>query len=73
MKENYTYLSISSKEIKQIKNDLGLKIISESKDEITFINNIDANTIIKKLAKYNIDRLLIQEISLEDLFINYYK
>ena len=73
MKENYTYLSISSKEIKQIKNDLGLKIISESKDEITFINNIDANIISKKLAKYNIDRLLIQEISLEDLFINYYK
>ena len=73
MKVNYTYLSISSKNIKQIKKDLGLKVIRESKDEATFINNIDSNTLIKKLAKYNIDRLLIQEISLEDLFINYYK
>ena len=73
MKVNYTYLSISSKDLKQIKKDLGLKVVSESKDEITFINNIDANTLTKKLAKYNIDRLLIQEISLEDLFINYYK
>ena len=73
MKDSYTYLSISSKDIKQIKKDLGLKVIRESKDEATFINNIDSNTLIKKLAKYNIDRLLIQEISLEDLFINYYK
>ena len=51
MKVNYTYLSISSKDLKQIKKDLGLKVVSESKDEITFINNIDANTLTKKLAK----------------------
>ncbi len=73
MKDNYSYLSILSKDIDLIKNDLGLKVISESKEEVTFINNIDSNTLIKKLSKYNIDRLLIKEISLEDLFINYYK
>ena len=72
-KDNITYLIVSSKEIEKIKQDLGLKILKETKDETTFINNLNANTLIKKLSKYNIDRFLVQEISLEDLFINYYK
>ena len=36
-------------------------------------NQEDANTIIKKLSKYNIERLLIEEVSLEDLFSSFYK
>ena len=72
-KDNIKYLIVSSKEIEKIKQDLGLKILKETKDETTFINNLNANTLIKKLSKYNIDRFLVQEISLEDLFINYYK
>ena len=72
-KMNYTYLVISSKDINKIKKDLGLKIIKENDNEVTFLNNIESNTLIDKLSKYNLDRLLIQEIPLEDLFINYYK
>ena len=71
--ENCTYLVIKSKDIKKIKKDLNLKIVKEDKDEITFINDLDSNTLISKLAKYNIDNLLIKELSLEELFINYYK
>ena len=72
-KDNYTYLIISSKEIDKIKKDLNLKILSEYKNEVKFINNLNTNELINKLSKYQIDKLLIQEISLEDLFINYYK
>ena len=72
-KDNYTYLKITSKDIESIKKDLKLNVIKESNNEIIFMNNIDSNTLIKKLSKYNIDRLLIEEISLEDLFMNYYK
>ena len=71
--DNYTYLTISSKDIEKIKKDLKLKIAYENDNEVTFINNLDFNTIIKKLSKYDIDKLLIQEISLEDMFLNYYK
>lgn len=71
--ENYTCLKIKSKEIDNIKKELNLKVINESNDEISFMNNYDSNTLIKKLSKYNIERLLIEEISLEDLFLNYYK
>ena len=72
-KDNYTYLTIFSKDNDEIKKELNLEIVKESKDEITFVNNLDANTLISKLSEYHIDRLLIQEIPLEDLFINYYK
>ena len=72
-KNNYTYLTISSSEINKIKKELKLEIKDESKSEIKFINNMDPNELIKKLSNYKIDKLLIENISLEDLFSNYYK
>ena len=72
-KDNYTYLRIRSSEIDKIKKELKLRVVKEDKDEITFMNNLKANDLISKLNKYKIDNLLIEEIPLEDLFINYYK
>ena len=72
-KENITYLTIMSEYIKSIKKELGLKIVSEEDNKIKFINNISPDVLIKKLSKFNIDKLLIEEISIEDLFIEYYK
>ena len=72
-KENITYLTISSSEISKIKNELDLKIILEEENKIKFINNLSPDILIKKLSKYKIDKLLIEEISIEDLFIEYYK
>lgn len=72
-KENYTYLTITSTEIERIKKELNLEIIKEDKTEVKFINNIESNQLIKKLSNYNIERILIEEIPLEDLFVNYYR
>ncbi len=72
-KDNCTYLTVASKDISSIKKELKLKIISEKDNEVRFLNDKDADTIIKILSKYQTDKLLIEEISLEDLFINYYK
>ena len=72
-KNNYTYLKIKSNEIDKIKKELKLKILKESENEITFINNLNPNELITILNKYTIDHLLIEEIPLEDLFIKYYK
>lgn len=72
-KDNYTYLKITSKDIESIKKELKLKVIKENNNEATFINDIDSNTLLNKLSKYDIERVLIEEISLEDLFMNYYK
>ena len=72
-KDNYTYLTIKSNSISKIKEELNLKVLEENDKEIKFINNLETNTLIKILSKYKIDKLLIEEISLEDLFVNYYR
>jgi len=72
-KNNMTYLTIESTEIEKIKNDLGLKIILEDNNTIKFINNLNPNELLKKITKYKISKLLIEEISIEDLFMEYYK
>ena len=73
LKDNYTYLTISSSDINKIKKELKLEIIEEKTNEIKFINNLEVNDLLKKLAKFKIDKLLIENISLEDLFSKYYK
>ncbi len=72
-KDNITYLTINSKEIEKIKKELNLKVIDESIDKIKFINNLSPDILIKKLSNFKIDKLLIEEVSIEDLFIEYYK
>lgn len=72
-KDNYTYLTIVSNDIDKIKNDLKLEIKSECDNEVKFINDMEVNTLLKKLSKYKIDKLLIESVSLEDLFERYYK
>ena len=34
---------------------------------------IFGSTVSKTLSKYNIDKLLIEEVTIEDLFLEYYK
>lgn len=72
-KNNVTYLTINSKDINKIKKELDLKVISESDNTIKFINNLNPNELLEKLNKYDINKLLIEELSIEDLFMNYYK
>lgn len=72
-KDSFTYLIIESSDIDKIKKELKLKVIEEHKNEAKFINNLEPEELLNKLSKYKIDRLLIEEVTLEDLFINYYK
>ena len=72
-KENYTYLKIESKEIEKIKKELKLEVYKENNNEVIFINRIKPNELLSKLVNYDIDHILIEEVPLEDLFINYYK
>ncbi len=72
-KDNYTYITISSPDIDKIKKELKLTIKRENNNEVIFISDKDINDVIKKLTNYKIDKLLIENIPLEDLFENYYK
>ena len=66
-------VKINSSEIKNIVDDLNIAVISQSENCIEFWNNLSSNDLIKKLSKYNIDKILIEEATLEDLFLHYYK
>ena len=72
-KENITYLTINSKDVLSIKEELDLKVVFEDDNKIKFINNMSPDILIKKLSKFKIEKLLIEEVSIEDLFIEYYK
>lgn len=72
-KNSITYLTIKSSNIDKIKEDLDLKVVMQDNNKIKFINNLSPNEIINRISKYQIDKLLIEELSIEDLFMEYYK
>lgn len=72
-KKNLTFVTIESREIETIINDLKIEIISQEENTIRFKNALKIDTLIKKLANYEIEKLLIEEATLEDLFLHYYK
>ena len=72
-KKSLTFVTLTSDQLEKIKKDLNVNIISEDKNTIKFRNNLPHDELIKKLSKYNIDRILIEEATLEDMFLHYYK
>ena len=72
-KKNLNIVTIESKEIDKIIKDLNQEIISRNSDTIKFKNKISIDLLINKLSKYKIDKLLIEEATIEDIFLHYYK
>ena len=68
-----TYLTIESDEVDKIKKELNMKIIAETDNLVKFINALKPNELLEILSKYKISKLLVEEVSIEDLFIEYYK
>ncbi len=73
IKNNFNYVTITSDEIKSIVKDLNTEIEYIDTNTIKFKNTISADTLIKKLSKYTIDNILIEEATLEDIFMYYYR
>lgn len=72
-KKNLTFVTITSEQVKDIGKDLKQNIISENEKTIKLGNNIPHDELIKRLSKYKIDRILIEEATLEDVFLHYYQ
>lgn len=72
-KKNLTFVTISSSEINKIIKDLKISAITQENDTIRFQNELLPDKLIKKLSKYNIDKILIEEATLEDIFLHYYE
>lgn len=73
VRKSLTFVTITSKQIKDIVKDLKVNTVSKDENTIKFGNSLPHDELIKKLSKYNIDRILIEEATLEDMFLHYYK
>ena len=73
LNKNLVNITITSNDIENIIKDLNIDVTYNNDTTIKFKNNIETNKLINLLSKYNIDNLLIEEASLEDIFLHYYK
>ena len=70
--KNMGYITITSNDIDKIIKDFAIKPDIIDKKTIKFPNNFEYNDLIKKLSKYNISKLLIEDMNLEDVLLHYY-
>lgn len=68
-----TVVTVTSNQVSNIEKELNIDIISKDENTIQFGNSLSHDELIKKLSKYKIDKILIEEATLEDMFLHYYK
>ena len=66
-------IKITSDYNKDILKELKLSEDSIKNKTLEFIYKDDINNLMKILSKYNIKKLLIEELDIEEIFIHYYK
>ena len=71
--KSLTIVTITSEQLKEIKEDLKVNVILEEGNTIKFGNNLLPDELIKKVSKYRIDKILIEEATIEDMFLHYYQ
>lgn len=72
-KKRLNYVTIKSNDITKIIKDLKLDSKPDEENTIKFKNEISSDKLIKVISKYKIDKILIEEATLEDIFLHYYK
>lgn len=72
-KKNLTFVTIESNEVQKIVKDLKINVEVNGENQVRFKNELSSDKLIKSLANYKIDKILIEEATLEDVFLHYYK
>lgn len=71
--KNLTFVTIESKDNDNMVKNLKIDVIEKNEKYIKFKNIQSSDELIKNLANYKIDKILIEEASLDDLFLHYYE
>lgn len=66
-------VSLRSPHLEEIKKLLKGKIVEETETTIKIMTEMNVNSIIKILSKYNIEKVLIEDPNIEDVFMHYYE
>lgn len=70
---NYFKVTIRSKKVKDISKKLKSTVITEKENELKIMYDKDINDLLKTLEQYKIDKLLIEEPSIEEILMHFYK
>ncbi len=73
LKKNLDLVTVTAKDVKGLVEELNVEVIEKNKNTVKFKNVLPANDLIKIIAKYDIEDILIEEASLEDIFLHYYE
>lgn len=73
IENNLNIVSIISKDKDKIIDKLNAVLIENKDDYFKFKTNINPDKLIKELSLYTIDKISIEEPSLEDIVMDYYK
>ena len=71
--KSLTFVTIQSNEVEEIIKDLEINVIEKKENFVKFKNTFETDKLIKKLAKYKLDKILIEEATLEEMLLHYYK
>lgn len=68
-----TFIKITSEDNEKIKEALNLETYELGKNTIRFKYDKDVNSLLSVLTNFNIDRILIEEPTIEEIFMHYYR
>ena len=71
--KNITFVTIESEMIDDLIKELELSQFEANGKVVRFKNYLASDELIKKISKYKIDKILIEEATLEDMLLHYYK
>ena len=73
LSKNLSFVTVTSNNCKRIVDELKVETISNEGNTVLFKNTLDDNTLVKVLAKYDIEKLYVEPASIEDVFLHYYE
>lgn len=72
-KNSFCIVTLSSEEADSIVKTISAELIFTEGNTVKFKTELAADTLIKELSKYKIDKILIKEPTIEELFMHYYE
>ena len=73
LKKNLNLVMVKCDDVDKLIKELNVEPISKGTNTVKFKNNLKADELIKTLSKHTLDDILIEEATLEDIFLHYYK
>lgn len=70
---SFSIVTVTSVETGAILEELSAEVISAENTTVRFKTKLSADQLIKKLSKHSLDKILIEEPTIEDLFMHYYE